>query len=355
MRGTVLKMDTESNVSSLTVEDVSKRLQAMELNLLGSGSFRDLGKALNGEYRRLLGAESLSLLVFRRDDVEFDLPDDCADTDGSIHIVDAQRYVQRLDSLAGGFSTEPYSESNHAHYFPSSRSPSHASSVTLIPLSRRAVVIGVLAFAVPNAWHSPILNDRTRLNRLAAIVAVCVENLYTQALIRQVSLRDPLTGLYNRRYFEEYLGQSLALSRRSGKPLCCLLLDIDHFKQVNDRYGHAFGDAVLLSLAETLQAHLRSGEVVSRIGGEEFCVVVADAGLDIGEMVAERIRGAAAALELAVPGGEIIAITVSCGVASTAQLDPLDPAKAPTALQELADAALYSAKQQGRNRVVVAT
>jgi diguanylate cyclase (GGDEF)-like protein len=155
---------------------------------------------------------------------------------------------------------------------------------------------------------------------------------------------DPLTGLLNRKAlgarFEE-IAQQAALT---GAPICLIAGDLDHFKRVNDEYGHDRGDAVLKDAAYILRKHLRSFELIYRLGGEEFLIVLPGVGLIEGRAIAERVRGG---LEDARPGG--LAVTMSLGVASAngeaVEFEPLFRA---------ADAALYDAKRAGRNRVVAA-
>jgi diguanylate cyclase (GGDEF)-like protein len=155
---------------------------------------------------------------------------------------------------------------------------------------------------------------------------------------------DPLTRLPNRRAFEEELAREIARAARSGAPLAVVALDVDRFKAVNDAHGHAAGDAVLRAVAERAAAAIRAGDVLARIGGEEFAAVLPGADLPRAVEVAERIRAALAAVP--VEAGECrLAITASFGCAALA------PGEEPGALLARADARLYDAKQAGRDRV----
>ncbi len=155
---------------------------------------------------------------------------------------------------------------------------------------------------------------------------------------------DPLTGLLNRRGLDTQFDFALALAQRSGRPLSLISIDVDHFKRVNDTYGHAQGDEVLKSLARTLQESLRSSDLVARLGGEEFVALLPDTDLEGAINVAEELRLTIADQQHAAVGR----IFVSLGVS---MLHPGE--KTATALLERADAALYDAKHQGRNRVCV--
>lgn len=174
------------------------------------------------------------------------------------------------------------------------------------------------------------LNDRMDENY--------VEHLY------QLSIRDSLTGLHNRRYLLECLERDLALSRRHGMPLALVLLDADRFKEVNDSLGHAGGDDVLKGLAQLLSSMQRVESVLARYGGEEFAVLLRNVEPAGAEVFAERMRSAVEHARLAV-GRAHVRMTVSLGVATTSA----DGSDAPARLVEAADRYLYLSKSRGRN------
>lgn len=162
--------------------------------------------------------------------------------------------------------------------------------------------------------------------------------------LRQMSQRDPLTGVANRRYFLERGNEELARARRFGRDLSFIMLDLDHFKRVNDRWGHGAGDKVLSELCHACDTLLRRIDVMGRVGGEEFAVLMPDTDLDGAYLLAERLRLAAEALQVE-ENGDAIRFTLSAGVAT---LLPAD-ASIDEALKR-ADHALYEAKGAGRNR-----
>jgi diguanylate cyclase (GGDEF)-like protein len=167
--------------------------------------------------------------------------------------------------------------------------------------------------------------------------------------LSEVSSRDALTGLYNRWFVIEKLDSELNRALRHGSPMSLLMLDVDHFKRVNDTFGHAAGDQVLQAIGKLLRESCRVYDVAGRYGGEEFCIVLPETRPGNTSVVAERIRSRLAATEL--PCGETsIIVTASIGVAGMDT--PADnEALSPAALIERADRALYSAKNRGRNRV----
>jgi diguanylate cyclase (GGDEF)-like protein len=172
------------------------------------------------------------------------------------------------------------------------------------------------------------------------------------AALRRLAHLDGLTEIPNRRSFDETLAWEWRRVERTGGQVGLLLVDIDHFKHYNDRFGHAAGDECLRQVARVLnESHDRSGDFAARYGGEEFAVILPETTLAGAAHVAERLRGAVAALELAGTGAvEAVRVTVSVGVAA---VHP-NAMTTPAALLETADRALYSAKAQGRNRVVTA-
>ncbi len=168
--------------------------------------------------------------------------------------------------------------------------------------------------------------------------------------LTQLASYDSLTGLLNRRAIQDQAGAELARGHRAGQTVSLVLLDLDHFKSVNDRYGHPAGDAALRHVATALRANTRSYDLVGRWGGEEFLLLLPGAGTDEAAEVADRVRAALAAEPIDMPNGDRLVLRVSAGVAGlTAGTMPRLEA-----IVASADAALYSAKQAGRDRVVIA-
>ena len=229
--------------------------------------------------------------------------------------------------------------------------------------------------AAPDFPHVPVLvlsarvDDVLRETLLEALVQDYVTKPFNAAELRarfRAVLRtkryqdlltthaqvDTLTGLWNRAYFNQQLSKIIPAARYSGHRVCIALLDLDHFKKINDTYGHLFGDRVLQVVSESLVASLRSSDIACRYGGEEFVIILNKASLHGGLAAAQRMRERLATLNLR-PKGERVPITASFGVVSTDQF--LDPVQLTTAeLIDAADKALYMAKYAGRDRVCVA-
>ena len=166
--------------------------------------------------------------------------------------------------------------------------------------------------------------------------------------VQRLAMQDPLTGCFNRRHFVTLTGQELERSMRYKRPLSLLMLDIDHFKDFNDRYGHPIGDQILCALVELCQARLRGVDIVGRYGGEEFLILVPETGADGARIVAERLRTEIETMEVDTPAGKL-SLTVCIGVASMETVP--EQAETVDALIKRADQAVYAAKAAGRNCV----
>mgnify|MGYP000892645696 CR=1 FL=1 len=168
-----------------------------------------------------------------------------------------------------------------------------------------------------------------------------------EILLKNLASTDSLTGLYNRRYLMNVAEREFARVKRFGSPLSALMMDIDHFKSVNDTYGHAAGDQVLVSFANTCQQNIRDIDTLARLGGDEFIIILPETASDQAYIALERLRQALASRPVEY-NDQAIPITISCGIASLAgKAESLDQ------LMERADQALYRAKQAGRNCISV--
>jgi diguanylate cyclase (GGDEF)-like protein len=166
---------------------------------------------------------------------------------------------------------------------------------------------------------------------------------------QRLAWNDELTGSLNRRRFAEMVRRELIGAERTGQPLTVALLDLDDFKQINDRYGHAAGDAVLRAVATATQASLRATDLSARWGGEEFAIALPGADVEQAVIVSQRVRAAISELRVSTPAGDLLSCTASIGIAERGDADET--------LDELfsrADRAMYRAKQSGKNRVMLA-
>jgi len=188
---------------------------------------------------------------------------------------------------------------------------------------------------------------------LAVMVAedlgLALANMSLRESLREQSIRDSLTGLFNRRFMDEYLVQEFARAERKSRNLSMIALDVDHFKHINDSFGHEAGDAVLKQISTILQAHVRDSDVAARIGGEEFLLLLAESSLLLATQRAESIRNAISDMSFIFDDRELGRITASFGAAAYP-----DHGRTPEALRRAVDKAMYEAKRNGRNQVVSA-
>ncbi len=184
---------------------------------------------------------------------------------------------------------------------------------------------------------------------VATMLAPALLSIRLRDKLRSQSIRDPLTGLFNRRFMEESLVREIHRAARGKRPLSVIMLDVDHFKRFNDEHGHGAGDTALKDMGGLLARQVREGDVVCRYGGEEFALILPEAALPDAQRRAEAIREAAAALCLVLPSGLTVSVTISQGVAAFPE-----HGRTADALLEAADRALYRAKGNGRNRVEAA-
>jgi diguanylate cyclase (GGDEF)-like protein len=183
----------------------------------------------------------------------------------------------------------------------------------------------------------------------ARVAQRTLELMVANTKLEQQATTDPLTGIGNRRRMTEQINKELERSRRFKHPLSLLMADIDHFKRVNDVYGHEAGDRALVMVAHALASGMRSIDMASRFGGEEFVLLMPETELDVARAAAERLRADIAALRVVGDNGETIALTISIGVASS---DPQGTMDSASSLISRADKALYQAKHEGRDRVI---
>jgi len=222
-------------------------------------------------------------------------------------------------------------------------------SLLAVALCAGGQPIGALSIQAEasNAYTSA---DLDALEMLAATAVIAIQNARLFGRVQQLATLDPLTGVANRRHFLELAHHEMERAKRYHHPLSLLMIDVDHFKQLNDTYGHLAGDQALQAIAARLRDNLRENDIIGRFGGEEFVVLLPETGLEQALHVAERLRGAIGAQPVATDEGEV-GVSVSIGVASC------ECARQPLSVEQLlerADDALYVAKRRGRNQIQVA-
>lgn len=227
-------------------------------------------------------------------------------------------------------------------------------SIAIIPLTHRQKLLGSINLCSADPQRFTAAHASDFLEHLGVIASFCVENAINRARLMRSGFTDVLTGWHNRRYLTVRLGEELARARRDRARLVCLMLDIDHFKRVNDNWGHAAGDAVLREIAQRIETQVRASDIAARYGGEEFVVLLPGTDVDSALLLAERIRKAVSATPIPLPNDESVTITASIGISEVQPAPEADDLKTiGDSLIARADVALYAAKAAGRDRVMV--
>jgi diguanylate cyclase (GGDEF)-like protein/PAS domain S-box-containing protein len=302
------------------------------------------------------------------------LPDTFSSRSGALCITSASRNIVEAVSVWGtGLATEKTFNPDDCwalrrgktHRVKDSPSPlrcghvkgSPSNGYLCVPLAAQGETLGVLYLECPPASAAPssvaAADPMEILERQASAVgerlSLALANLRLREALQRQSIRDPLTGLFNRRFMEESLEREMGRAVRGNEPVALIILDIDHFKRFNDTFGHQAGDALLRALGDFLRQRTRGQDVACRYGGEEFVFILAGASIDAAQKRAEGLREQLRLLQVQHAGQLLGSITVSIGVAAF----PTHGSNAETLLKA-ADEALYRAKKEGRDRIVVA-
>jgi two-component system, cell cycle response regulator len=353
-------------------QQILQRYQAFDLQFIGASGFQDL---IDVMFVRFAKEADLSIVTLSLLDPEYDVRRILAELD--IRFTNLPNLIFLNEEMELGELADrlykpvlgPYAEHLHGMFFPE---PFTApASVAAIPLIRHHRLIGCMALGSSNpARFAPDMGTEF-LEHMASIVAISLENVINNEKLKHIGLTDPLTGINNRRYVERRLLEEIGRARRHRHALSCLYIDIDHFKRINDGIGHQAGDEVLRMVSGRIKAELRLSDALGRFGGEEFVVVLIDAGAEEAKVVAERIRQSVAETPLTLSSGKTLEVTVSIGLAtlgeksddfhtgagsskSTSSSSSSSVEAASKHFLARADKALYQAKQNGRNKVVAA-
>ncbi|HEU4619211.1 MAG TPA: DUF484 family protein [Gammaproteobacteria bacterium] len=337
-------------------EDAWKRAQSREMELLEADGLAELLVRLTAGLRESYQLETATLVLADHDhEIRHLLISERASPDA----LPAVHFVDTLHGLAPQFAVSvkpwlgPFSQSDHGLLFPRA---GRLGSIALLPLMRRERLVGSLNLgsADRNRFNRSLATDF--LHHLAVIAAFALENTINRARLVRSGFTDVLTGWHNRRYLQARLREELARSSRERTPLACLMVDVDHFKRINDEHGHLAGDEVLSQLAQCVDAVVRLSDVSARYGGEEFVILLPGTDARSAMTLAERIRQAVDAQPFHIrASGQTVGVTVSIGVSDYRPAERDEDLKvAGERLIARADVALYEAKAKGRNLVVIA-
>lgn len=337
-------------------EQVHNRFQGIELALLSAQNFNAIADYLQSEFRVVAAIDEVSLVLL---DAQNEIRNvicshDSQDCPAGIMLVNDPLAKYFLEKMGKTPLLSNYKISEHQWLF--KELSAETGSIAILPFVRREQTIGCLAlYSKKTERYSPDAASEF-LQRLGAITAICAENCLNYEHLRRLGMTDSLTGLGNRRELEKRMGIEVSRSLRESVPLSCLYLDVDHFKQVNDVYGHDVGDHVLKKVAAIMVEAVRLGDVVARYGGEEFVIVLPGISGSVAMETAERIRQAVEQANIEIADKQRLDITISIGLASfVAEKNSIgDVAEIAEQIIARADCALLRAKEEGRNRVLSA-
>ncbi|MCG8014676.1 MAG: sensor domain-containing diguanylate cyclase [Candidatus Thiodiazotropha sp. 'RUGA'] len=328
------------------------RFYARELELLSAES---LGELLSGMSEGLLASfevDSIQLLMLDPDhEIRHLLSNNGIPIDAFPYVrfvddlgVINQRFLRLKSPWLGPFLTPEYNNLFDR--------PRNLKSIAILPLICSNHLVGSINLGSQDANRFTRQHATDFLARLATICGVCLENVTNRERLLISGLTDPLTELHNRRYLDRRLEEELSRSSRYRQPLSCLFIDADHFKRINDNYGHPAGDQVLRELAKRIRSQLRASDVATRYGGEEFAILLPQTNLSEALLLAERIRLEVNSHPIYLDQGESLQLSVSIGVSETLpMLGKSHHKELGSHLLACADQALYIAKSKGRNRI----
>lgn len=335
-------------------EATLKRFHDLEMRLLSLNSLRELIEHILQSVQLAFKLESLSLALADKDgEIKQFLTEDglrFSDHKNLVLVSKIALFKEKLGTTQQVFLGQSDDVLPEEFWSTEIIKPK---TVAIIPLLRRGVYLGCIVLGSQETARFQPNMDTYFLERMSNVLSVCLENTLNYEHLRRSSLFDTLTGVNNRRFFEQRIEEEILRSLRTGDNLTCLFIDIDFFKKVNDTYGHQVGDVALKHVADLLKSQLRSNDILARYGGEEFVALLPTASEEKGMEVAERMRSCVAASALMMTNDQMVDITVSLGLSTfvVPQLGALKEIDGKV-LVDMADKALYLAKKAGRNCVM---
>jgi len=335
-------------------DSLLRKTQERELELLRAATLPQLLERLIHGLRK---SYQLDVVTLTLDDPQYELRHLLWGDSAALDELPQVQFVDSLTALAPGVAKlerpwlGPFSRTEHRAFCPN---VAEVGSLALIPLRRNEQLDGVLLFASsdPFRFNAELASDF--LAHLGLVAALCIENAANRARLLRSGLTDFLTGFHNRRYLHARLREELGRAQRFRQPIACLMIDVDHFKPMNDRYGHLAGDTVLREVARRIDAEMRVSDIGARFGGDEFAIVLPQGDLEDGERVAHRVLQAVRSTPVHIDGEHAETVSLSIGVAVA---EPAPEARDYKMIAERlmaeADAALYRSKTAGRNCVSI--
>jgi len=334
-------------------EEKFKRFEEIEYELLEADSFEQLLSILFVDYPSLFKVDFTSLILsdhklkFSHFLTTLTEQDDFA----RIQLLNSTQELDNLNQYGKKICFGQYDHEKH-QWLNNVPAKQNILSIGVLPLVRYNELIGIFCCFSSEQNRFDSNSGNIFLERLGKIISICFENVLNREELTLISFTDPLTQTRNRRYFDQLLPIEIKRSNRSLSSLSCIILDVDHFKLVNDKYGHPIGDEVLIQVVEKINSVLRTHEILARFGGEEFVLLLVQTANKAAALAAQRIVDVIHDSPFKLSDGRTLNITISAGVATfTPRESKQDCKLIQEKLIEASDAALYEAKEAGRNQV----
>jgi two-component system cell cycle response regulator len=333
-------------------ESLLRKTQERELELLRAGSLAQLFERIITGLKTSYSLDEVELILHDpQHEIRHLLSGDGLAPDQLHGVV----FVDSLTTVAPQLANlerpwlGPFHKADHELLLPGIARPG---SLALIPLRRHEQLDGVLVFSSVDTFRFTQELASDFLAHLGMVAALCIENAVNRARLLRSGLTDFLTGFHNRRYLHARLREELARAQRVRQSIVCLMIDVDHFKRINDQYGHLAGDDVLREVAQRIDAEMRISDTGARFGGDEFALVLSGAAMTEGEKMAARVLHAVRQAPIVISKTASETVTLSIGVAAASPGPGMRDYKVlAERLMAEADAALYRAKSAGRNRI----
>ncbi|MEH6650949.1 MAG: sensor domain-containing diguanylate cyclase [Motiliproteus sp.] len=332
--------------------DILHTFQDIELRLLSCDSLADLLDMLLITLREYFRLDVVQLVLFDPEHTARDLIPNYTPPDTPNCLQFSENYRQ-LRELYPRQPKPRLGSHDDAITMAAFGAGSRIKSSAILPLVRQNVIIGSLHLGSydPSRYNPNVAVDY--ISHLASVIAVCIENCINHETLRWLSMVDVLTKVHNRRAFNAELNKEMSRACRNQQPLSCLFIDLDHFKAINDKYGHQTGDRVLRGAAQTIKDQLRKTDFIARYGGEEFAVLLPGCHSTQALQVAETIRVAVSQQQFIDDNQQPFGLTLSIGVCCcpAQEIEPTVLTDMADLLVASADKGVYQAKALGRNQV----
>lgn len=333
-------------------QSIAQQYQALSIYLMNTSHFSEFAHTLLVSAPNLLMIDHISLLFI---DGNYDLRHLLSDLQIQFTEIPHLSFLEQTDETIYPFDEHdfrPYILAYKNFLHTELIQDDHVQQLAIIPVKRN-LFTGYLCLGSYQKDFFDVVHNHDYIDGLTLLVATCLENVFHNAQLQHIGFTDTLTNLYNRRYVNQRLGEEITRAQREDQFLSVLYIDIDHFKKINDKFGHLNGDTVLSHVSSLLKQGLRLSDVLGRFGGEEFIAILPNTTQSEAHMIAERLRLLIATQKIDISiQEEKLQVTISVGISCLQPEKTMSVDAAAEQLLSNADMALYRAKAHGRNTVI---